>query len=70
MELDLARAREEASQLKQQLAEAQAIEKERRKLADKVDKLETKVSAQSWHCQKSSPISGSQDSAFGCHQMG
>lgn len=45
MELELARAKDEAAQLKQQLAEAQGVEKERKKLSDKVDKLEAKVQA-------------------------
>lgn len=43
LESELAREREESISLKRQLADAQSIEKERKKLSDKCDKLETKV---------------------------
>jgi uncharacterized coiled-coil protein SlyX len=43
LESELSRQKEEVAQLKQQLAESQSVEKERKKLADKVDKLESKV---------------------------
>jgi cell shape-determining protein MreC len=44
LEAELGRQREENELLKRQLAEAQNADKERKKLQDKVDKLENKVS--------------------------
>lgn len=44
LEAELGRQRDEVALLKQQLAEAQAVEKERRRLQDKVDKFESRVS--------------------------
>lgn len=44
LEADLARSKEENAALKQQLADAQTVEKERKKLADKVERLEGRVS--------------------------
>ncbi|KAK4054374.1 hypothetical protein OIO90_003607 [Microbotryomycetes sp. JL221] len=43
LELEVARQKEEVASLKQQLSETQTLEKERRKLSDKVEKLETKM---------------------------
>ncbi|GAA5988242.1 hypothetical protein JCM10908_002127 [Rhodotorula pacifica] len=43
LEADLARSKEENASLKQQLAEAQTVEKERKKLADKVERLESRM---------------------------
>lgn len=43
LESDLVRQRDENQQLKKQLADAQAIEKDKRKLQDRCDKLEAKV---------------------------
>ncbi|CEQ41956.1 SPOSA6832_03735 [Sporobolomyces salmonicolor] len=43
LESELARQKDEIASLKQQLVESQSIEKERKKLADKVEKLEGKV---------------------------
>lgn len=43
LESEVARQKEEVAALKQQLAEAQTVEKERKRLADKLDKLENKV---------------------------
>ena len=45
LESELGRQKEDVSLLKQQLSEAQAIEKERKKLQDKVDKFESRVSS-------------------------
>lgn len=43
LETDLARSKEENAALKQQLNEAQLVEKERKKLAEKVERLESRV---------------------------
>lgn len=43
LETDLARSKEENAALKQQLIEAQSVEKERKKLAEKVERLESRV---------------------------
>jgi len=43
LEAELAREKEETSSLRQQLVEAQGIEKERKKLADKCEKFEQKM---------------------------
>ena len=43
LEADLARSKEENAALKQQLNEAQLVEKERKKLAEKVERLESRV---------------------------
>ncbi|POY71026.1 hypothetical protein BMF94_5952 [Rhodotorula taiwanensis] len=43
LEADLARSKEENAALKQQLADAQTVEKERKKLADKVERLEGRM---------------------------
>jgi len=43
LESELARAKDEISTLKQQLVESQQVEKERKKLADKVERLEGRV---------------------------
>lgn len=47
LESELARQKEEVAQLKQQLAEGQSVEKERKRLAEKLDKLENKASTPS-----------------------
>lgn len=44
LESELAREKDEVALLRQQLADAQAVEKERKKLQDKVDKFESRVS--------------------------
>jgi hypothetical protein len=44
----LARSREETAQLKQQLAEASGVEKEKRKLQERVEKLEGRVRRRSF----------------------
>lgn len=49
LESELARSKDEIAQLKQQLVESQAVEKERKKLADKVERLEGRVRRVS-HC--------------------
>jgi homeobox protein cut-like len=46
LESEISRQKEETASLKQQLVEGQSVERERKKLADKVDKLESKVSSQ------------------------
>ena len=43
LESEISRQKEEIASLKQQLVESQSIEKERKKLSDKVEKLESKV---------------------------
>lgn len=43
LESELARAKDEISTLKLQLVESQQVEKERKKLADKVERLEGRV---------------------------
>ncbi|GAA6006458.1 CCAAT displacement transcription factor COY1 [Rhodotorula paludigena] len=43
LESELARSKDEIAQLKQQLVESQAVEKERKKLADKVERLEGRM---------------------------
>ncbi|TNY17439.1 CASP C terminal-domain-containing protein [Rhodotorula diobovata] len=43
LESELARAKDEISSLKQQLVESQQVEKERKKLADKVERLEGRM---------------------------
>ncbi|KAI5477893.1 Golgi membrane protein [Pseudohyphozyma bogoriensis] len=43
LESELSRQRDEVAFLKQQLAEAQSVEKERKRLADKVEKLESRM---------------------------
>ncbi|GAA6014132.1 hypothetical protein JCM11491_004115 [Sporobolomyces phaffii] len=43
LESEIARQKDEIASLKQQLVESQSIERERKKLSDKVDKLETKM---------------------------
>ncbi|GAA5968216.1 hypothetical protein JCM8115_006159 [Rhodotorula mucilaginosa] len=43
LETDLARSKEENAALKQQLNEAQLVEKERKKLAEKVERLESRM---------------------------
>lgn len=43
LELEVARQKDEVAALKQQLAETQTLEKDKRKLSDKVEKLETRV---------------------------
>jgi len=44
LESEIGRQKDEIASLKQQLADSQSIERERKKLADKVEKLESKVS--------------------------
>lgn len=44
LESEVERQKDEVASLKRQLVEAQSVEKERKRLADKVDKFETKVS--------------------------
>ena len=43
LEAELSRHKDQVAQLKQQLLEAQNVEKERKRMADKVDKFEIKV---------------------------
>ncbi|GAA6058937.1 hypothetical protein JCM10212_002889 [Sporobolomyces blumeae] len=43
LESEIARQKEEIAHLRQQVAEGQAVEREKKKLSDKVDKLETKM---------------------------
>jgi homeobox protein cut-like len=43
LEAELARSREETAQLKQQLADVAGVEKEKRKLQERVEKLEGRV---------------------------
>lgn len=43
LEMELARSKDEIASLKQQLVESQSVEKEKKKLADKVERLEAKV---------------------------
>lgn len=43
LESEVARQKDEVALLKQQLVEAQSVEKERQKLADKVDRFERRV---------------------------
>jgi len=43
LESEISRQKEEIASLKQQLVDGQSVERERKKLADKVDKLESKV---------------------------
>ncbi|KAL7336282.1 hypothetical protein BJY59DRAFT_718455, partial [Rhodotorula toruloides] len=42
LEMELARSKDEIASLKQQLVESQSVEKEKKKLADKVERLEAK----------------------------
>lgn len=44
LESEIGRQKDEIASLKQQLADSQSIERERKKLSDKVEKLESKVS--------------------------
>ncbi|EGU12038.1 hypothetical protein RTG_01920 [Rhodotorula toruloides ATCC 204091] len=43
LEMELARSKDEIASLKQQLVESQSVEKEKKKLADKVERLEAKM---------------------------
>lgn len=43
MESELARQKEENASLKQRLADAQTVEKDKKKLQEKVEKFESKV---------------------------